>query len=559
MKGPIKMKKAIAVFFAVLMLLSSLAMLSACGGEKVTVGEGPLGAYTPAITVSYARPYWASDEANLTKMGWSLTENGWFDIIKEQLGVKIRVEWSLNDYGLYVERLSNAILEGSIPNIVDISAGEGAYLSLQALHANDIVAPLDDVMEQYMSEAAKELYALAGPEIFYPATFDGKTYAICQVAAGEGTAKTFYYIRQDWLDNLNLQTPSNYSELEAVIEAFAKNDPDGNGEDDTFGMTVNSIQSTELDAYFNGYGAYPNIWVEDDNGKLYYGAIGDEMRKPLDRLSHMIKSGWVDYAPSSGANISGDFMTGKTGIVIGQTNSILTLTNLYKRNPDAKIAVVPAFTEDGETAAVVAGTNSYRYYVASKEFKYPEVLIKLNNFMLHMTDLASNDMDLYHQYFTIEDGSVHAYNYAPVVQEDYPSRNYNNAVLVEEALIANDRDMLDTQLQLMLYDWVKEYEENGRESYRGYALLYGINGVQKLQGLFFENDLYVQNKFVSVPTATMATHQVDLDTIEISGLGQILVGEQPLDYFDVFVTEWKNIGGDDVTREVNEWYQSING
>ncbi len=551
------MKKAIAIFFAIIMVISSLSLLSACGGEKITVEEGPLGKYSPTLTVSYARPYYATDESILAKVGWSLTENGWFDLVKEHLGVKIRVEWYLNDYALYAEKLNNAILEGSIPDILDVSAGEGAYSSIQALHANDIIAALDDVMANYMSDDTRALYELAGPEVFYPATFDGKTYAICQVASGEGTAKTFYYIRQDWLDNLNLKAPSNYTELEEVIEAFANKDPDGDGEKNTFGMTVNSIQSTELDAYFNGYGAYPNIWIEGEDGSLYYGSIGAEMKKPLERLSHMIKSGWVDYAPVSGANVAGDFMTGKTGIVIGQTNSILTLTNLYKRNPDAKITAIPAFTEEGEIAAVTAGTNAYRYYVASKDFKYPEVLIKLNNFMLYMTDLASSDLELYNTYFTVEDGSAHLYNYAPVVQEDYPSRNYNNAVLVGEALQSDNRDMLETQLQLMLYDWVKEFEENGRESYRGYALLYGVGGVQQLQGLFFENDLYVQNKFVSVPTATMASHQVELDSLEIGALGQILTGEQPLDYFDVFTGEWKNLGGTQVTNEVNEWYRNI--
>lgn len=553
------MKKVIAVFFAVLMLFSSLALLSACGGEKITVEEGPLGKYSPNLTVSYARPYFATDESILAKAGWTLTENGWFDLIKEHLGVKIRVEWSLNDYGMYVERLNNAILEGTIPDILDVSAGEGAYQSIQALYNNDIIAELDDVMANYMSDDARALYELAGPEIFYPATFNGKTYAICQVASGEGIAKTFYYIRQDWLDNLNLQAPTNYTELEEVIEAFANKDPDGDGEKNTFGMTVNTVQSSELDAYFNGYGAYPNIWLENDQGELYYGTVGAEMKKPLERLSHMIKSGWVDYAPLSGANISGDFMTGKTGIVIGQTNSILTLTNLYRINPDAKITAIPAFTEDGDVAKVTAGPNSYRYYVASKEFDYPEVLIKLNNFMLYMTDLASSDIDLYHQYFTVEDGSAHLYNYAPVVQEDYPARNYNNAVLVGEALASDNRDMLETELQRMLYDWVKEFEESGRESYRGYALLYGENGIQQLQGLFFENDGYIQNKFLSVPTATMASHQVELDTLEIGAIGQILVGEQPLDYFDIFIGEWKDLGGSDVTREVNEWYQNING
>jgi len=30
----------------------------------------------------------------------------------------------------------------------------------------------------------------------------------------------------------------------------------------------------------------------------------------------------------------------------------------------------------------------------------------------------------------------------------------------------------------------------------------------------------------------------------------------PIDDFDSFVTNWKKLGGDQITQEVNEWYAS---
>src|SRR5690606_7099573 len=47
-----------------------------------------------------------------------------------------------------------------------------------------------------------------------------------------------YYVRQEWLDKLNLKVPTNYEEMVNVMKAFVENDPDGNGKKDTFGMTA---------------------------------------------------------------------------------------------------------------------------------------------------------------------------------------------------------------------------------------------------------------------------------------------------------------------------------
>ena len=38
-----------------------------------------------------------------------------------------------------------------------------------------------------------------------------------------------------------MKMPANYEELKEVAIAFAKNDPDGNGKDDTYGMVLGKI------------------------------------------------------------------------------------------------------------------------------------------------------------------------------------------------------------------------------------------------------------------------------------------------------------------------------
>ena len=40
---------------------------------------------------------------------------------------------------------------------------------------------------------------------------------------------------------------------------------------------------------------------------------------------------------------------------------------------------------------------------------------------------------------------------------------------------------------------------------------------------------------------------------------KIIIGEASVDSFDEFVEDFNNLGGADITNEVNEWYQSVQG
>jgi putative aldouronate transport system substrate-binding protein len=54
----------------------------------------------------------------------------------------------------------------------------------------------------------------------------------------------------------------------------------------------------------------------------------------------------------------------------------------------------------------------------------------------------------------------------------------------------------------------------------------------------------------------MIDRGTDLNTLEDETLVGIITGELPLDAFDDYVDQWKALGGDMMTDEVNEWYQS---
>jgi putative aldouronate transport system substrate-binding protein len=66
------------------------------------------------------------------------------------------------------------------------------------------------------------------------------------------------------------------------------------------------------------------------------------------------------------------------------------------------------------------------------------------------------------------------------------------------------------------------------------------------------------NEFLGAPTETMRSKNENLKTMELETFAKIIYGNEPLDKFDTFVADWKSKGGDQIEKEVNEWYKSVN-
>ena len=92
---------------------------------------------------------------------------------------------------------------------------------------------LDDVsayMDKYT--VIRDYYNKMDPKtLFYASEADGSIYRIPGDVA-EPSCENLW-IRQDWLDNLNLKAPTTIEELNEVLRAFTEDDPDGNGQNDT--------------------------------------------------------------------------------------------------------------------------------------------------------------------------------------------------------------------------------------------------------------------------------------------------------------------------------------
>lgn len=100
------------------------------------------------------------------------------------------------------------------------------------------------------------------------------------------------FIRKDWLEKLNLEMPRTWEELYEVAHAFTYDDPDGNGVNDTFGLTGDGLGT--LRYFFASTGVSNRYWNKDAEGNWFFGALDDRNIVPLQWLRKMYEDGSLD-------------------------------------------------------------------------------------------------------------------------------------------------------------------------------------------------------------------------------------------------------------------------
>ncbi len=551
------MRKKLIALLLVLALAIPMVLSSCGGGEPFTprqeLDPTTLSYYNPMIKITYARPWFADMTATLADKGWTMEENNWTSAIKADLGINMQLVWSISDSAEYFTKLSASIATGAIPDITNIHAAPNAYDYLQLLENNDLLANIWPYYEQYASDELKECYDLAGEEIFYPATFAGEIKALCSITGSENDSWSFYWIRKDWLDNLNMQVPTTFDELIEVVKAFHDKDPDLNGiNGDTYGFPFDSSFFAYGAAIFNSNHAYLNTWIELEDGSLGFSSIQPEIKDTLRTLADLYAGGYLDpnmtyYETAIKSSIC--------GIWPGQVHNGLFLQPVKDRNSNADFVPIRLVSVDGEEARPQANINSYQYYTVNPSCKNPEVLVKLLNYYLYIGSLDSDDE--YKKDMVTDENAAELWKFAPV-NVSKVGENFVRAQNVAEALNVGNKDDLKG-VDADVYDWVMAYR-NGDNSQWGWEKIYGgEESSEYLMGHYIENGLYLTNKFVGSKSEDMLATEATLNQTLIDGFMQIILGAQPVDYFDTIVDSWENLGGTSNTEYVNQWYENIKG
>lgn len=179
--------------------------------------------------------------------------------------------------------MNTMLMSGEIPDLIfstDMKKFANEY------GPDGAFAPIDELVSEETPNLNKQLER---KEISsFITNYDGHAYYMCGV--NPDTVSQGWMIRQDWLDKLGLEAPTNPEEFYNVLKAFKTQDPNGNGKADEIPYLSRFGTVDDLDFIFN---ATPE-WAVDENGKVYYGPTRPEFKTAYENIAKWYAEGLID-------------------------------------------------------------------------------------------------------------------------------------------------------------------------------------------------------------------------------------------------------------------------
>lgn len=562
------MKKAFPVrLFSILLVFGLLFSMYACSPKSeapesksqtdtktVTTSEeltttveqsyDPLGKYEPAITLTSVR-----DTITDIKFpeGDDLGNNVWTREIEDVLGIKIKYLWTV-DMSQYTNKLNVTIASGEIPDFFQCSADV-----LSTLAETGQLADLTDVYEKYSTPEFKATMD-AFPEGFESAKYNGKLSGISAQGYGVISMPMVVWIRDDWMKKFSLTPPESMADLEKMAEIFVTKDPDGNSKNDTYGVAIykdyfGGLESIEGIA--NAHHAYPQIWVKNAAGEIEYGSIQPEMKNVLQTLQNWYKKGILskEFGTKDVNKCNEDLVSGKVGIEFGACwNCYWPFPDLVNQDVNAIFKPYAIPSVDGEAVKLEVGWPVPNYYVVSKKCANPEAVIKLCN--LYNKYIYHGTQEQYYKFNTTQEGEGRS-KFTPIYPSD-PNTDYNKHVLMVEALKSNDVSKLNVESKAQ-YDSIRKWIDNKDPAGYGTCFQLSSEGSYSVLKKFVDENRVVITELRGTNTPTMAEKNATLLKLEQDAYTKIILGGS-IDYFEEFVDNWNKLGGEQITKEMNEMY-----
>jgi putative aldouronate transport system substrate-binding protein len=528
---------------------------SSTGEEPATeVDTSPLGKYETPVQINVGKWVGPSDKY---PEGESDQDNFWTRAYRDELGINANIVWTALMGEHYDQKTKLAIASDDLPDLMTVNAQQ-----LAQLVENDMIADLTDAVEQYASDLTKHLLYADGGMAMKSVTFNDRIMAI-PVTGSMVDSSNVLWIRQDWLDKLGLEPPKTTEDLKKIAEAFTTRDPDGNGKKDTYGLAVSrelwsSTGTPGLEGFFNSYHAYPTIWLEDESGQLVYGAVQPAIKKGLADLQEMYKKGWIDpeFGVKDASRVSEDLNASKLGMLFGKMSTPFYFLASIMADPSIEWRSYPIPSVDGTPSKTQQDFPVTSYFVVRKGYEHPEAVVKMLNLREEVLRGSGDVHERLNQAHAEWVKTTEGFAYQALVYGDLPTKNIDAYANVNKAIASGDESVLTTDEEKNVYLGILDYMDTKNPAQLPYWMVFGPEGSQSVLYEYYTANRYIASGFYGAATPAMTSKQSTLDKLILQEFTKMIVGNSSIDDFEKFVSDWNNVGGAEVTREVNEWRAS---
>ncbi|MDX8045604.1 extracellular solute-binding protein [Gracilibacillus sp. S3-1-1] len=491
---------------AFLLSIAALLMLVACSNDDTSSNKEETGSEPQEISMMFNLHVPEVPDTRLE------------ELLEEATNTKLDIRWIPDNN--YAENLNTAIATNSLP---DVFLLKDVTLEQQKEAIRD-----DQYWEigPYLEEFPN-LNQLK-PEILKNMMIDGKLYTLY---AGRPLSRQGLIYRKDWADNLGLDTPTNLEELYEMMKAFTESDPNGNGKDDTIGITDREILGT-FENFATWHGA-PNNWGEKD-GQLLPQFMFPEYREAMDYFKRLFDNGYINRdAPVTSKTDQQEMLkNGTAGVYIGTMSDVEPMyRDAVEINPDVEFDVHNYIEgPDGEfRTRAIPGYGSMLIFPKASIETEEELRGILSFFDFLMTPEGSNLLywGIEGEHYEVVDG------FAKVIPESQDKYN----------------------LEILPYTpfEIGEPETNGR--YTGY---YEYEPRAKAEELYLDNNQYlVEDLSTPLDSPTWSQKSETLNQIMTDATYQYFLGQIDEAGFDQEIEKWLAEGGQQVIEEYTEQWKEM--
>ena len=515
----------------------------------------PFGAYPETIEYTLGKMT-SVNNSNMPEND-TYTDNAYTRYIKSVINVQNVDVFEAND-SQYDTNVSMVISMGSLPDIMVVSSQDEVEQLVEA-------GFIEDLTESYnncISDRIRKMYESYGDSLKDMVTYDGKIMALPETNITDGP--NLVWLRKDWMDKLGLSEPHTIDDVVNIVKHFISEDPGNNGVDasgkpNTVGLAVDTDVTGEcgysseflLDIIFACFGAYPKQWIMNDDGEIVYGSVTNEAKEALSYISSLYNQGVIDndFLLRTSTNICELIENGLCGSFFGPwwaPNN--PLANAVSRNPDADWQPYLIATDSDGTTSYHSQNPCYKYVVVRKGYEHPEIAAKMISVMFDKVRFDCTDSEEFKNYYQL--------NVEPTARPLSINVDYNNALSIcyrnIDATISGRKnpDSLEL-LERSFYDACSEYIKNANKTSTQWA---AYMSRIKACSLIAQDNIKVVDSLYFKTTDTMKSHWWRLKAKEKEAYLKIISGEEDISYFDTFVKEWNEQGGQTITSEVSEIY-----
>ena len=254
-------------------------------------------------SIATAEGVYEADVLSITFTGEPIADDAPTKIAFEELtNSKINFTWVADSN--YEDKLNVMMASQSLPTIVAL---KGLTPSVIENARYGAFWDITDELQNY------EYLSQINPVVLNNISIDGRVYGVprSRVVGRNGIS-----YRKDWLAKLGLEEPKTVDDIYNILHAFTYDDPDGNGVNDTYGMTWCKWDGP-LDIIATWFNA-GNQWVEQEDGSVIPYFETEGYWASLQFAKKLYDEGLVneDFAVRDSAIWSDDFNASRSGMHI---------------------------------------------------------------------------------------------------------------------------------------------------------------------------------------------------------------------------------------------------